>query len=79
MIVAIPVVYSLILPKHLTPSITKLKYYGIRGLAKDWFISYLSDRQQVVIVNNATSTCNVSSGVPQGSVTWSSVVFTICK
>ena len=29
----------------------------------------LSDRQQVVTVNNATSTkCNVSSGVPQGSV-----------
>ena len=49
--------------------INKLEYYGIRGLAKDWFISYLSDRQQVVIVNNATSTkYNVSSRVPQGSV-----------
>ena len=49
--------------------INKLEYYGIRGLAKDWFISYLSDRQQVVTVNNATSTkCNVSCGVPQGSV-----------
>ena len=50
-------------------SINKLEYYDIRGLAKDWFISYLSDRQQVVTVNNATSTkCNVSCGVPQGSV-----------
>ena len=45
--------------------INKLEYYGIRGLAKDWFISYLSGRQQFVTVNNATSTkCNVSCGVP---------------
>ena len=49
--------------------INKLEYYGIRGIAKDWFISYLSDRQQVVTVNNATSTkCNESCGIPQGSV-----------
>ena len=49
--------------------INRLEYYGIRSLAKDWYISYLSDRQQVVTVNNATSTkCNVSCGVPQGSV-----------
>ena len=49
--------------------INKSEYYDIRGLAKDWFISYISDRKQVVIVNNATSTkFNVSSGVPEGSV-----------
>ena len=36
--------------------IKKLKYYGIRGIAKEWFISYLSDRQQIVTVNDATST-----------------------
>jgi len=47
-----------------------LEYYGIQGIAKDWFISYLSGRQQVVTVNNAlTSTnCNVSCGIPQGTV-----------
>ena len=49
--------------------INNLEYYGIRGIAKDWFISYLSDRQQVVTVNNATSSkCNVSCEIPQGSV-----------
>ena len=49
--------------------INKLEYYGIRFIAKDWFISYLSDRQQVVTLNNATSSkCNVSRGIPQGSV-----------
>ena len=33
------------------------------------FISYLSDRQQVVTVDNATSTkCNVNCGILQGLV-----------
>ena len=49
--------------------IKKLEYYGIRGIAKDWFVSYLSERQQVVTVNNATSAkCSVNCGILQGSV-----------
>ena len=49
--------------------IDKLKYYGIRGVAIDWFISYLSDRNQMVTINNISSTKNkISCGVPQGSV-----------
>ena len=47
----------------------KLKQYGIRGIALDWFSDYLSNRTQFTHVNNASSTVlNVSIGVPQGSV-----------
>ena len=49
--------------------IDKLEHYGIRGLAKDWFISYLDNRQQTVTINNNTSSSiSISCGVPQGSV-----------
>ena len=49
--------------------LTKLDYYGIRGVVKDWFTSYLSNRTQCVslgAINSSTQT--VSCGVPQGSV-----------
>ena len=47
----------------------KLELYGIRGISRTWFISYLANRQQTVSVNNVTSTpVNISCGVPQGSV-----------
>ena len=46
----------------------KLEAYGIRGLAKDWFSSYLHNRNQYVVLNNATSlTKSIHYGVPQGS------------
>jgi len=46
-----------------------LEHYDIRGIANDWLKSYLTDRQQVVMVNNTTSRkCNVTCGIPQGSV-----------
>ena len=49
--------------------IEKLNYYGIRGLASKWFTSYLSDRQQIVKINNISSDPSIiSCGVPQGSV-----------
>ena len=39
------------------------------SVANDWSKSYLTDRQQVVMVNNTTSRkCNTTRGVPQGSV-----------
>ena len=31
--------------------IAKLDFYSIKGIAKDWFISYLTNRQQFVTVN----------------------------
>ena len=48
----------------------KLDKYGVRGTAKDWFQSYLSDRwQQVKYTDNVRSVpMQVQCGVPQGSV-----------
>ena len=47
----------------------KLEHYGIRGVALDWFCSYLSNRKQYVSVNGHISeTLQIRCGVPQGSV-----------
>ena len=47
----------------------KMEHYGIRGTALNWFNSYLSNRKQFVSVNgHSSSLCEVSCGVPQGSV-----------
>ena len=47
----------------------KLEYYGIRGLANNWFRSYLTNRQQSVSVNGFKSTKQTMKyGVPRGSV-----------
>ena len=47
----------------------KLEYYGIRGLALQWFKDYLTNRKQYVCYNNVSSSLmNVTCGVPQGSI-----------
>ena len=48
----------------------KLQPYGIRGIALEWFDSYLSKRKQFVVTNGIQSDILESSGykVPQGSV-----------
>ena len=47
----------------------KLKYYGIDGNTRTWINSFLTDRKQQVVVDNATSDiASVTSGVPQGTV-----------
>lgn len=47
----------------------KLKYYGIRGVAFDWFMDYLNERKQYVLYNNKKSDIfDIICGVPQGSV-----------
>ena len=49
--------------------IHKLRYYGIRGTALDWFKSYLHNRKQYVHINGYSSPIqNINIGVPQGSV-----------
>ena len=47
----------------------KLAGYGIRGPILNWIITFLNGRKQLVKVNQARSTTNdVASGIPQGSV-----------
>ena len=49
--------------------LSKLEHYGIRGLANEWFKSYLSNRKQYVSINGyASNLADVKFGVPQGSV-----------
>ena len=46
----------------------KLYHYGIRGLAHNWFRSYLSNQQQFVSMSGSSSEMmSVKCGVPQGS------------
>ena len=47
----------------------KLHYYSIRSVAKNWFCSYLNNREQYVTLNESTSSIKpVSTSLPQGSV-----------
>ena len=47
----------------------KLNYYGISGLANNWFSSYLQNRTQFVSINSFDSNVNaIYCSVPQGSI-----------
>ncbi len=47
----------------------KIEHHGIRGLALNWFESYLSNREKIVQCNTATAfKMPITCGVPQGSV-----------
>ena len=48
--------------------IEKLDFYGIKGIAKDWFTSYLTNRQQFVTVNGTESDLtSISCGIPRSN------------
>ena len=49
--------------------LTKLRYYGIIGIALNWFQSYLTKRSQYVQYNDTSSFIReIKTGVPQGSI-----------
>jgi len=51
------------------PLLNKLKNIKLEQHVLQWLTSYLSDRQQYVVIDSATSkTSPVLSGVPQGSI-----------
>ncbi len=46
-----------------------MEHYGIRGVANQWFTSYLSSRKQHVKLDDVRSELlDISCGVPQGSI-----------
>ena len=49
--------------------ITKLKYYGMKGLSNELLQNYLPDRKQFVSFENCNSDLlSIETGVPQGSI-----------
>ena len=49
--------------------LSKLNHYDIRGVAFDWFKSYLSGRTQYATIDNEGSEIQtIKYGVPQGSI-----------
>ena len=58
--------------------LSKLNHYGIRGIANDWFKSFLVNRTQYTNIDRSNSNPeNVLYGVPQGSVPLGPLLFII--
>ena len=49
--------------------LSKLDNLGLRGIAKSWFESYLTDRKQYMeLYDNKSPLVNITCGVPQVSI-----------
>lgn len=49
--------------------VRKLELFGIRGVALDWFVSYLTGRSQSTrVIDQSSDPRSIEFGVPQGSV-----------
>jgi hypothetical protein len=49
--------------------LSKLSFYGIRGIALEWFRNYLSNRKQFVCIDGKESSLkSLICGIPQGSL-----------
>jgi hypothetical protein len=55
--------------------LTKLRYFGIKGLMANWFKSYLTDRKQMIKIKSPYTTQSIYShwgtiehGFPEGSI-----------
>ena len=58
--------------------LSKLGFYGIRGVSLEWLKSYLSERNQITVIDGITSSSSsISHGVPQGSVSPWPVIISI--
>lgn len=46
-----------------------MERYGVNGVSRDWFRSYLQNRQQRIVIDQTSSpVCTINRGIPQGSV-----------
>ena len=68
LILVIPLMLYIDFTKALQ-KVDKLEYYGIRGVAQQWFISYLSKKSKYVQIGDICSNyLHLTCGVPQGSI-----------
>ena len=57
--------------------LSKLEHYGIRGLANEWFKSYLSNRKQYVSINGCESNLADVKWCSSRISSWPTVIFNL--